>query len=178
MLANEEIRTIISALGAGLGDTFSVDDLKYHKVVILSDADQDGMHIRCILLTFFFRYMKELIAQGHVYIGMPPLYRISKKGQTEYVYSDEEMEEVKKQMGGKVEIQRYKGLGEMNAEQLWQTTLDPKNRKMIQVSIEEAAEAEMLVSTLMGDAVDLRKAYIVEHANFNKKDNFIDNIKE
>jgi len=178
ILANEEIKTIISALGAGFGDTFSVDDLKYHKVVILSDADQDGMHIRCILLTFFFRYMKELIADGHVYIGMPPLYRLTKKGQTEYVYSDEEMEETKKKMGGKVEIQRYKGLGEMNAEQLWQTTLDPKNRQMIQVSIEEAAEAEMLVSTLMGDAVDLRKAYIVEHANFNKKDAFVDNIKD
>ncbi len=171
VLANEEIRTIISALGAGIGDSFNVDNLKYHKVVILSDADQDGMHIRCILLTFFFRYMKELIAQGHVYIGMPPLYRISKKDRTEYLYTDEELE-LKKKEFGKSEIQRYKGLGEMNAEQLWQTTLDPHNRKMIQVSIEEAAEAEKLVSTLMGDAVDMRKLYIVEHANFNKSDNF------
>ena len=164
VLANEEIRTIISALGAGIGDSFNVDNLKYHKVVILSDADQDGMHIRCILLTFFYRYMRELITQGHVYIGMPPLYRISKKDKTEYLYTDEEY--------GKAEIQRYKGLGEMNAEQLWQTTLDPERREMIQVTIEEAAEAELLVSTLMGDAVDLRKAYIVEHANFNKQDNF------
>ncbi len=171
VLANEEIRTIISALGAGIGDSFNVDNLKYHKVVILSDADQDGMHIRCILLTFFYRYMRELITQGHVYIGMPPLYRISKKDKTEYLYTDEELEKKKKEYG-KAEIQRYKGLGEMNAEQLWQTTLDPDRREMIQVTIEEAAEAELLVSTLMGDAVDLRKAYIVEHANFNKQDNF------
>lgn len=171
VLANEEIRTIISALGAGIGDSFNVDNLKYHKVVILSDADQDGMHIRCILLTFFYRYMKELITQGHVYIGMPPLYRISKKDKTEYLYTDEELEKKKREYG-KAEIQRYKGLGEMNAEQLWQTTLDPERREMIQVTIEEAAEAELLVSTLMGDAVDLRKAYIVEHANFNKQDNF------
>ena len=171
VLANEEIRTIISALGAGIGDSFNVDNLKYHKVVILSDADQDGMHIRCILLTFFYRYMRELITQGHVYIGMPPLYRISRKDKTEYLYTDEELEKKKKEYG-KAEIQRYKGLGEMNAEQLWQTTLDPERREMIQVTIEEAAEAELLVSTLMGDAVDLRKAYIVEHANFNKQDNF------
>lgn len=171
VLANEEIRTIISALGAGIGDSFNVDNLKYHKVVILSDADQDGMHIRCILLTFFYRYMRELITQGHVYIGMPPLYRISKKDKTEYLYTDEELEKKKKEYG-KAEIQRYKGLGEMNAEQLWQTTLDPERREMIQVTIEESAEAELLVSTLMGDAVDLRKAYIVEHANFNKQDNF------
>ena len=171
VLANEEIRTIISALGAGIGDSFNVDNLKYHKVVILSDADQDGMHIRCILLTFFYRYMRELITQGHVYIGMPPLYRISKKDKTEYLYTDEELEKKKKEYG-KAEIQRYKGLGEMNAEQLWQTTLDPDRREMIQVTIEEAAEAELLVSTLMGDAVDLRKAYIVEHANFNKQDYF------
>ena len=153
VLANEEIRTIISALGAGIGDSFNVDNLKYHKVVILSDADQDGMHIRCILLTFFYRYMRELITQGHVYIGMPPLYRISKKDKTEYLYTDEELEKKKKEYG-KAEIQRYKGLGEMNAEQLWQTTLDPERREMIQVTIEEAAEAELLVSTLMGDAVD------------------------
>ena len=171
VLANEEIRTIISALGAGIGDSFNVDNLKYHKVVILSDADQDGMHIRCILLTFFYRYMRDLITQGHVYIGMPPLYRISKKDKTEYLYTDEELERKKREYG-KAEIQRYKGLGEMNAEQLWQTTLDPERREMIQVTIEEAAEAELLVSTLMGDAVDLRKAYIVEHANFNKQDNF------
>lgn len=177
VIANEEIKTLISALGAGLANEFNTEDLKYGKVVILSDADQDGYHIRCILLTFFFRYMKDLITEGHVYIGMPPLYKISKKNDTRYVYSDEELEKAKEDMGRNCEIQRYKGLGEMNAEQLWTTTLDPQKRKMIKVSIEDAAEAEKMVSVLMGDAVDQRKAYIVEHSNFNKKDAFIDNIK-
>lgn len=177
VIANEEIRTLISALGAGIGEDFSLDDLKYGKVVILSDADQDGFHIRCILLTFFYRYMKELITEGHVYIGMPPLYRISKKGKDFYVYSDEELEKSKEELGKGCEIQRYKGLGEMNADQLWSTTLDPEKRKMIKVGIEDAAEAEKMVSVLMGDAVDQRKAYIVEHSNFNKSDNFIENIK-
>ena len=171
VLENDECRSIITALGTGIGEDFELKNLKYHKIIILSDADQDGAHIRALLLTFFYRYMRELITQGHVYIGMPPLYRISKKDKTEYLYTDEELEKKKKEYG-KAEIQRYKGLGEMNAEQLWQTTLDPERREMIQVTIEEAAEAELLVSTLMGDAVDLRKAYIVEHANFNKQDNF------
>lgn len=177
VLANEEIKTLISALGAGFAEDFNTEDLKYGKVVILSDADQDGYHIRCILLTFFFRYMKDLITEGHVYIGMPPLYKISKKNETRYVYSDEELDSVKEEMGRNCEIQRYKGLGEMNAEQLWNTTLDPQKRKMIKVSIEDAAQAEKMVSVLMGDAVDQRKAYIVEHSNFNKQDAFIDNIK-
>jgi DNA gyrase subunit B len=177
VLANEEIKTLISALGAGFAEDFNTEDLKYGKVVILSDADQDGYHIRCILLTFFFRYMKDLITEGHVYIGMPPLYKISKKNETRYVYSDEELDSAKEEMGRSCEIQRYKGLGEMNAEQLWNTTLDPQKRKMIKVSIEDAAQAEKMVSVLMGDAVDQRKAYIVEHSNFNKQDAFIDNIK-
>lgn len=177
VIANEEIRTLISALGAGIGEDFNLDDLKYGKVVILSDADQDGFHIRCILLTFFYRYMKELITEGHVYIGMPPLYRISKKGKDHYVYSDEELEKIKEELGKGCEIQRYKGLGEMNADQLWSTTLDPEKRKMIKVGIDDATEAEKMVSVLMGDAVDQRKAYIVEHSNFNKRDNFIDNLK-
>ncbi len=177
VIANEEIRTLVSALGAGIAEEFDASSLKYGKVVILSDADQDGFHIRCILLTFFFRYMKQLITEGHVYIGMPPLYRISKKGKTEYVYSDAELDKAKEEMGKGCEIQRYKGLGEMNAEQLWTTTLDPDKRKMIKVSIEDAAEAEKMVSVLMGDAVDQRKAYIVEHSNFNKRDAFINNVK-
>ena len=177
VLANEEIKTLISALGAGFGEEFNPEDLRYGKVVILSDADQDGYHIRCILLTFFFRYMKELITEGHVYIGMPPLYKISKKNETRYVYSDEELDKAKEDMGRNCEIQRYKGLGEMSAEQLWNTTLDPQKRKMIKVSIEDVVEAEKMVSVLMGDVVDQRKAYIVEHANFTKKDAFIDNIK-
>lgn len=177
VLENEEIRTLISALGAGIGKDFNVDDLKYHKVVILSDADQDGMHIRAILLTFFFRYMRELINQGHVYIGLPPLYRIAKRGEEEYAYDDAALDELKKQMGRAVEIQRYKGLGEMNADQLWNTTMDPKKRKLIRVTIEDAALAEKLVSTLMGDAIEPRRNYIVEHANFNKEDTFMDKVK-
>lgn len=176
ILANEEICTLISALGAGFGDDFDLESLKYHKVVILSDADQDGYHIRCILLTFFYRYMRELITEGHVYIGMPPLYRVTKKNKTMYVYSDEELEDAKAEMGKGVEIQRYKGLGEMNAEQLWSTTLDPVRRKMIRVSIEDVAQAEKMVTILMGDAADQRKEYIVKYSNFNKDDSFIDNI--
>jgi DNA gyrase subunit B len=175
--ANEEIKTLISALGAGIGEDFNTENLKYGKVIILSDADQDGGHIRCILLTFFFRYMKELITEGHVYIGLPPLYKITKRNETRYVYSDAELDRAKEEMGRGCEIQRYKGLGEMNAEQLWSTTLDPQRRKMVKVSIEDVAEAEKIVSTLMGDAADQRKAYIVEHSNFNKRDDFIDNVK-
>lgn len=174
VLANEEIRTIISALGAGITDEFNVKDLNYHKVIILSDADQDGLHIRAILLTFFFRYMRELITEGHVYIGQPPLYRIQKKDKIEYAYDDAALEILKKDMGRGTEIQRYKGLGEMSANQLWQTTLDPDRRKLIRVSIDEAANADKLVSVLMGDAVEQRRNYIIEHANFNKVDKFTD----
>lgn len=172
VLANEEIRTIISALGSGIGEDFNVDNLNYHKVIILSDADQDGAHIRAILLTFFFRYMKDLISEGHVYIGLPPLYKIAKKDKVEYVYSDEELEEIKPKFGRGAEVQRYKGLGEMNADQLWDTTMNPDKRTLVKVTIEDAAQAEKLVSTLMGDMIDLRKAYIIEHANFNREDRF------
>lgn len=172
VLANEEIRTIISALGSGIGEDFNVDNLNYHKVIILSDADQDGAHIRAILLTFFFRYMKDLINEGHVYIGLPPLYRIARKDTVEYVYDDVALEEAKKRFGKGAALQRYKGLGEMSAEQLWETTMDPARRTLVQVTIEDAASAEMLVSTLMGDAIDLRRQYIIENANFNKEDNF------
>ncbi len=173
VLQNEEIRTIISALGAGIGDDFNLDNLNYHKVVILSDADQDGGHIRAILLTFFFRYMKQLITDGHLYIGMPPLYKVAKKDIVEYVYNDELLDECKARMGRGCTIQRYKGLGEMNAEQLWETTMDPKRRTLMQVTLEDAVNAEILVTTWMGDSVDLRRAYIVEHANFNKVDEFV-----
>lgn len=176
VLQNEEIRTIISALGAGIGEDFSVDNLNYHKVIILSDADQDGAHIKAILLTFFFRYMKDLINEGYVYLGMPPLYKVYKKDYVEYAYSDEELESVKAKVGRGYMIQRYKGLGEMNADQLWETTMNPKTRKLIQVTIDDAAEAEKLVTTLMGDAVELRKSYIIEHANFNKDDRLLGEI--
>ncbi|MDR3022178.1 MAG: DNA topoisomerase IV subunit B, partial [Clostridiales bacterium] len=176
VLMNEEIRTIISALGCGIGSDFSLEKLNYHKVVILSDADQDGAHIRAILLTFFFRYMKDLINEGHVYIGMPPLYKVHRKDKLEYVYNDDEMNDAKERIGRGAFVQRYKGLGEMNSEQLWDTTMDPKKRMLIRVTIEDAAIAEKIVSTLMGDAIDLRKAYIIENANFNKIDTFINSV--
>ncbi|MCH5158560.1 MAG: type IIA DNA topoisomerase subunit B [Clostridiales bacterium] len=172
VLANEEIRTLISALGSGIGEDFNVDNLNYHKVIILSDADVDGYHIRAILLTFFFRYMKDLITDGHVYIGMPPLYKIEKGGKVEYAYDEAALADAKARLGKGALVQRYKGLGEMNADQLWETTMDPKNRALIQVSIDDAAEAEKLVSVLMGDAVELRREYIIEHADFNKVDDF------
>ena len=176
VLANEEIRTIISALETGIGEDFNIDNLRYRKVIILSDADQDGAHIRAILLTFFFRYMRGLINAGCVYMGLPPLYKVYKKDIVEYVYSDNELQDAIKRVGKGYQIQRYKGLGEMNPEQLWETTMDPKKRNLIQVSIEDAAEAEKMVSTLMGDNIEARKAYISKHANFNRVDNFVDNI--
>ncbi len=176
VLANEEIRTIISALGAGYGGDFCMDDLKYHKVIILSDADQDGMHIRCILLTFFFRYMRELINNGHVYIGMPPLYKVYKKDIVEYAYDDAELQKKIEIVGKGYQIQRYKGLGEMSADQLWDTTMDPAHRNLIRVNIEDAAEAEQMVTALMGDRVEARKEFLAQNANFNKIDTFIDRV--
>lgn len=173
VLLNEEIRTIISALGAGIGEDFSVEKLKYHKVIILADADQDGAHIRAILLTFFFRYMKQLVTNGHVFIGLPPLYKISKRDKIEYVYSDAELPEAISRFGKNYDLQRYKGLGEMDPEQLWATTMDPKVRSLVQVTIEDAATAEKMISTLMGDNIEARKAYIMEHSDFNKVDNFV-----
>lgn len=168
VLANEEIKTIISALGVGIGDV-NLDGLRYHKVIILADADQDGAHIRAILITFFYRYMRELINQGHLFIGMPPLYLIKKRGKQEYVYSDAELPEAVERIGGKpYEIQRYKGLGEMNPEQLWETTMDPANRSLVRVTIDDAAEAEKMITVLMGDNIDARKQYIIENADFNK----------
>ena len=125
ILANEEISTIISALGTGIEPDFDIDDLKYDKVIILADADQDGAHIRALLLTFFFRYMRPLITEGHVYIGMPPLYKMQKKDEVRYFYDDAALEEGRKEMGKAALLQRFKGLGEMNPEQLWDTTMDP-----------------------------------------------------
>ena len=176
VLANEEIRTIISALGAGYGSDFNMDDLKFHKVIILSDADQDGMHIRCILLTFFFRYMRDLINNGNVYIGMPPLYKVYKKETVEYAYDDEELQKKIEIVGKGYQIQRYKGLGEMSADQLWETTMDPARRNLIRVNIEDAAEAEQMVTALMGDRVEARKEFLAQNANFNKVDTFIDRV--
>ena len=172
VLANEEIRSIISALGTGVTEDFDLSSLKYYKVIILSDADQDGAHIRAILLTFFFRYMKNLITEGHVYIGMPPLYKVYKKDKIIYAYSDEQLQDAIDEVGKGYAIQRYKGLGEMNPEQLWETTMNPMQRTLMQVSIDDAAEADKIITVLMGDDIESRKNYISEFANFNREDNF------
>ncbi len=171
-LDNEEIRTIISALGTGVHKKFNIDSLKYNKVIILADADQDGAHIRAILLTFFYRYMRELITEGHVYIGMPPLYKVENKGKIHYVYDDIKLEELLEDMSGKKTLQRYKGLGEMNPEQLWETTLNPENRALVKVVVGDNVDADKLITTLMGDNANARKEYINTYANFNKTDNF------
>ncbi|MGI6153278.1 MAG: DNA gyrase/topoisomerase IV subunit B [Christensenellaceae bacterium] len=172
VLANEEFRSIITALGAGFGDDFDVKSLKYNKVVILADADQDGGHIRAILITFFYRYFKELITDGHLYIGRPPLYKVAKGNKVLYAYTERQLEKAKKEIGKNYTVQRYKGLGEMNPEQLWETTMDPEKRSLIRVTVEDLADVESMVTTLMGDNVEPRKQYISEHANFNKQDNF------
>lgn len=175
VLENDECRSIITALGTGIGEDFELKNLKYHKIIILSDADQDGAHIRALLLTFFYRYTKELITGGHVYMGMPPLYKVQKGNDVTYAYDDEELARITKGMKGYT-LQRYKGLGEMNPEQLWETTLNPENRSLVQVTIEDAAYVEHLVTLLMGDKVAPRKEYITEHANFNRVDSFEDKI--
>ena len=172
VLSNEEFRSLITALGTGIDEGFTLNNLKYGKVIILSDADQDGAHIRAILLTFFFRYMKDLINQGHVYIGMPPLYKVQKGQKVIYAYDDKELGKATKAIGKGYTLQRYKGLGEMNPEQLWETTMDPSQRKLMRVSIEDAALVDRLTTILMGDKVEPRRDYITEHADFNKPDNF------
>ncbi|MBQ3506648.1 MAG: DNA gyrase subunit B [Clostridia bacterium] len=178
ILENEEIRTMISAIGAGIDPDFKMDKVNYHKVIILSDADQDGMHIRCILLTFFFRYMRPLVNAGCVYIGMPPLYKVYKGDKVEYAYDDKELNEKIEKIGKGYQLQRYKGLGEMSAEQLWETTMNPATRNLTQVTVEDAAKAERMITTLMGDKVEGRKEFLAKYANFNKRDTFIDKIEK
>ena len=172
IVANEELVSLINALGTGFDKDFNIQNLKFNKVIILADADQDGGHIRSILLTFFFRYMKELITDGHVYIGMPPLYRIQDKNGTRYAYDDVELKEMLKTAARGYSLNRYKGLGEMNPEQLWETTMNPKKRALMRVTIEDAAEADHLFTTLMGKDAAPRRDYIYEYANFNKQDQF------
>ncbi|MCF0108541.1 MAG: DNA topoisomerase IV subunit B [Erysipelotrichaceae bacterium] len=168
---NEELNTIIHALGAGVGPNFDAADSNYGKVVIMTDADTDGAHIQVLLLTFFYRYMRPLVEQGMVYIALPPLYKVTKGKESEYCYSDEELDETRARLG-KVEIQRYKGLGEMNASQLWDTTMNPATRTLIQVKIDDAALAERRVSVLMGDKADLRRQWIEENVAFTLEDSF------
>jgi len=165
ILAHEEIRALITALGAGNGTEFDISKLRYHKVIIMTDADVDGAHIRTLLLTFFFRKMPELIDNGHLYIAQPPLYRVKKGKEAHWAYSDKEKDAHLAKMGGKgVDIQRYKGLGEMNPEQLWETTMNPRTRQMLRVAVEDAMKADRIVDTLMGEAVAPRKAFIQAHA--------------
>ena len=179
VLQNEEFRSVITALGTGIGADFNLANLKYDKVIILSDADQDGAHIRAILLTFFYRYMKELVTEGHVYIGMAPLYRVQEKDKEPvYCYDDNALREALKGVGKNYTLQRYKGLGEMNPEQLWETTMDPSCRRLIRVNIEDAADVEHLVTVLMGDKIQPRKEYIFEYADFNKDRTVFEELKE
>ena len=165
-LSNEEIKNLITSLGCGVGEDFKEDHLRYHKVIIMTDADVDGAHIRTLLLTFFFRYMKPLIDKGYLYIAQPPLYRVSYEKQIKYAYSDEELKHIIEQIKdpAKVEVQRYKGLGEMDPQQLWETTMDPMRRIIKRVTIEEAEESDRLFNLLMGSEVLPRKEFIMEHA--------------
>jgi topoisomerase-4 subunit B len=168
---NEEINTLIYTIGAGVGSDFTPKDINYGKVVIMTDADDDGAHIQCLLLTFFYRYMKPLIEEGHLFIAMPPLYKVSHGGKHEYAWTNEELRDLTKGKAG-YRVQRYKGLGEMNAEQLWETTMDPKTRKLIKVNIIDGALAEKRVSVLMGDAVEPRKNWIEENVIFSLEDDY------
>ena len=170
VLASEELKIFNTAVGTGTLDNYKEEDLKYDKIIIMSDADVDGYHIRTLWMTYIYRYMKPLIANGHLYLAQPPLYRVYKetKGKTamKYAYSDEELEKTKKEVGKGALIQRYKGLGEMNPDQLWDTTLNPESRTLLQVNIEDAAKAEKMVSLLMGDVVEPRKKYIYKYGEF------------
>ena len=168
---NLELNTLIYAIGAGVGADFDYKESNYNKIIIMTDADDDGSHIQILLLTFFYRYMRPLVEQGMVYIALPPLYKITKGKQSEYCYTDEELETLKKKFG-KAEVQRYKGLGEMNASQLWETTMDPASRSLIQVGIDDGMLAEKRVSTLMGDKAELRRKWIENNIQFTLEDNF------
>jgi DNA gyrase subunit B len=165
LLANEEIKNIITAIGTGILDDFDLKKARYHRIVIMSDADVDGSHIRTLLLTFLYRYMKPLIEAGYVYIAQPPLYKVQKGKKAEYVYDDRGLEELLKTWkSNNVSIQRYKGLGEMNADQLWDTTMDPEKRTMLQVTLDDAFMADEIFTILMGEKVEPRREFIQSHA--------------
>jgi len=171
ILGNEEIRAIITAVGCGVGGDFKLDDARYHKIIIMTDADVDGAHIRTLLLTFFFRQMQELIEAGYVYIAQPPLYRVARGKEEQYAYTEAERDEWVKRMSGpdgkgNVNIQRYKGLGEMNPEQLWNTTMDPDRRTILRVTLEDAVESSKLFDELMGDEVEPRRQFIERNAKY------------
>ena len=168
---NEELNTLIYTLGAGVGADFDYQESNYNKVIIMTDADDDGSHIQILLLTFFYRYMRPLVEQGMVYIALPPLYKVTKGKNSEYCYSDEELDALRKKYG-KCEIQRYKGLGEMNATQLWETTMDPSSRTLIRVGIDDNSVADRRVTTLMGDKAEKRRKWIEDNISFTLEDNF------
>ena len=164
-LENAEVQNLITALGTSIGDEFSIEGARYHRVIIMTDADVDGAHIRTLLLTFFYRHMRQLIDKGYIYIAQPPLYKLEKEKKTHYAYSEQERDKIVKEIGPeKIAISRYKGLGEMNPAQLWETTLDPAKRVLLQVTVEDAVAADELFSKLMGDEVEPRRAFIMEHA--------------
>ena len=165
-LSNAEIKAMITAFGCGYGDEFNIDKLRYHRIVCMTDADVDGAHIRILLLTFFYRYMRPLIEKGYVYAAMPPLYKVTKGKKEYYVYDDNELEKLMNEIGRdpKPDIQRYKGLGEMSSEQLWQTTMNPETRTMMQITVEDAMAADETMSLLMGEKVDPRKEFIEQNA--------------
>ena len=165
---NAEIRSMITAFGCGVGEEVDTSKLRYHKIVIMTDADVDGAHIRTLLLTFFYRYLKPVVEQGYVYIAQPPLYKVQKGNTVRYAYLEEEMPAIKKELGDRLSIQRYKGLGEMDAEQLWETTMDPEARTLIQVTVEDAMDADAAFEMLMGDEVEPRRRFIMDNAQFVK----------
>jgi DNA gyrase subunit B len=164
ILKNNEIQALITAMGTSIAEEFDIEKARYHKIIIMTDADVDGAHIRTLLLTFFFRYMPELIEAGYVYIAQPPLYKLTKGKSIQYAYSDPEKDMVMEDMGGRVGVSRYKGLGEMTPHQLWETTMDPATRTLLRVTIQDAIRADELFSLLMGDKVPPRREFIIEHA--------------
>ncbi|MEE1076327.1 MAG: DNA topoisomerase (ATP-hydrolyzing) subunit B [Acutalibacteraceae bacterium] len=163
---NDKLMPVITALGAGIGEDFDIEKLRYGKVIIMADADVDGSHIRTLLLTFFFRFMRPLVEQGHIYIAQPPLYRITKNKEHRYAYSDQERDEILREIDGKTEIQRYKGLGEMDSEQLWETTMNPETRVMLRVELADAEAADEIFTILMGDKVEPRREFIEKNARY------------
>ncbi len=166
VIGNDKLTPVVTALGTGIGEEFNIEKLRYHKIVIMADADVDGQHIRTLLLTFFFRYMKDLIDGGYIYIAQPPLFKVSKGKRHEYAFSDEQRDAFLEEMGANCDVQRYKGLGEMDPEQLWETTMDPATRTMLRVTLEDAMEADETFSILMGDKVEPRREFIEKNAKY------------
>ncbi len=161
---NEKLMPVVTALGTGIGEDFDLNKLRYGKIIIMADADVDGSHIRTLLLTFFYRFMRPLVEEGHVYLAQPPLFRLTKGKRHYYAFSDPERDQIMADLGANYEIQRYKGLGEMDSEQLWETTMDPARRTMRRVEVEDAAEADEIFTVLMGDKVEPRRDFIVKFA--------------